>query len=167
MNLFGRLLLTLLCARFSRRRHWRQRFRQSFRVWPHDLGWRDHLPNYRVYCFMELGRFAFWHGTRLAQSGSYRVRMVAAQDFVYLRPIAPFAVFHCDTRLMGWDQKYLYFRQDFFVKGKLVGVGLVKEACLNKGKVVDPKYIVGEVAETTTVINSWQQLHHHIKQAEH
>lgn len=163
MNLFGRLVLILFGAWFAPKADINGHFKHPFRVWLHDLGWRDHLPNYRFYSFMELGRYGFWHGTRLAQSGSYAVRMIAAQDFTYLRPISPLAKFTCDTQLIGWDQKYFYFRHDFYVKDKLVGIGLVKEACLSKGKVVDPKFITGREAQGHEIIENWQQLQQSIK----
>jgi acyl-CoA thioesterase FadM len=163
MNLFGRLLLVLLQAWGSEKQKHSHVFSHHFRVWLHDLGWRDHLPNYRFYSFMELGRFGFWHGTGLAHSGSYNVRMIAAQDFTYLRPVSPFAKFRCDTELMGWDQKYFYFRHNFYVKDKLAGIGLVKEACLSKGKVVAPKFIVAGEEQSHPVIESWQQLQQTLK----
>lgn len=163
MNLFGRLLLVLLGAWGTHKKPFQHVFSQHFRVWLHDLGWRDHLPNYRFYSFMELGRYGFWHGTRLAQSGSYNVRMIAAQDFTYLRPVSPLAKFRCDTQLIGWDHKYFYFRHNFYVKDKLVGIGLVKEACLSKGKVVNPKFIVGSEGENHQVIEAWQTLQQRLK----
>ena len=166
MNLFGRLLLVLLGAWLSEKKNHNQLFQHHFRVWLHDLGWRDHLPNYRFYSFMELGRFGFWHGSRLASSGSYNVRMIAAQDFTYLRPVSPFARFRCDTQLLGTDQKYFYFRHNFYVKGKLVGIGLVKEACLSKGKVVNPKFILGEEAQSSQVIDAWQALQQQLKDSQ-
>lgn len=163
MNLFVRLAVILLRAWFGSKTDINGTFKQQFRVWLHDLGWRDHLPNYRFYSFMELGRFGFFHRTKLAQSGSYAVRMIAAQDFTYLRPISPLAKFSCDTQLIGWDHKYFYFRHDFYVKGKLVGIGLVKEACLSKGKVVEPKFVTGREAQGHEIITSWQQLQQSIK----
>lgn len=163
MNLFGRLFYVLLAAWFSKKHGHTETVHNSFRVWLHDLGWRDHLPNYRFFSFMELGRFSFWHGTGLATAGKYKTRMIAAQEFIYLRPIAPLAKFRCDTKLEGWDHKYVYFRHDFYVKDKLVGIGLVKEACLAKGKVVSPLDILGETEQSTAVVDAWQQLQQAIK----
>lgn len=108
MNLLLRLFCLLLRTWLGPRRSPLQRSRLSFRVWPHDLGWRDHLPNYRFLSFLELGRFELWHASRLPFSGRYHTRMIAAQELVYLRPIRPFSTFECDTRLLGWDHKYCY-----------------------------------------------------------
>lgn len=158
MNLFGRLFYILFSAWFSQKIERDALVQNHFRVWLHDLGWRDHLPNYRFFSFMELGRFSFWHGTRLATAGTYKTRMIAAQEFIYLRPIAPFTKFRCDTTLEGWDHKYFYFRHNFYVKDKLVAVGLVKEACLKNNKVVSPLEILGVQEQSTEVIAAWQLL---------
>lgn len=165
MNLFGRLFYILLSAWFSKKTAPNAVVHSYFRVWLHDLGWRDHLPNYRFYSFLELGRFSFWHGTGLASAGKYKARMIAAQEFIYLRPIAPFVKFRCDTVLEGWDQKYFYFRHNVYVKDRLVGVGLVKEACLSKGKVVSPLEILSTDEQSTEVIVAWQLLQQKIKES--
>lgn len=89
--------------------------------------------------------------------------MIAAQDFIYLRPLSPFSRFRCDTQLLGWDDKYLYFRHNFYCRNTLVGIGLVKEACLIKGQVVKPKYILGQDPQGDTVIDAWQALQQQIK----
>ena len=163
MNLFGRLLWVLLASWGTTKKPLQHVCSLRFRVWLHDLGWRDHLPNYRFYSFMELGRFNFWHGTRLAQSGRYQVRMIAAQDFTYLRPVSPLAKFRCDTQLISWDHKYFYFRHNFYVKGKLVGIGLVKEACLNQGRVINPALMIGNENGQHPVIDAWQTLQQRLK----
>lgn len=165
MNLFGRLFYILFSAWFSKTKGPDALVQNHFRVWLHDLGWRDHLPNYRFFNFMELGRFSFWHGTGLATSGKYKVRMIAAQDFVYLRPIAPFAKFRCDTKLEGWDNKYFYFRHNVYVKDTLMGVGLVKEVCLRNNKVVSPLDILGVAAQSSEAIDEWHTFHQKIKES--
>lgn len=106
MNLFIRMFLIIFLARRKPFTSVVQVRSDRFRVWLHDLGWRDHLPNYRVYSFMELGRFGIWHQSRLALSGRYSLRMIAAQDFIYLKPIKPFQSFEMTTELLNWDEKY-------------------------------------------------------------
>lgn len=106
MNLIFRMLFIIFFARRGQPVSVQQARRDKFRVWLHDLGWRDHLPNYRVFSFMELGRFGLWHQSRLALSGRYSLRMIAAQDVVYLRPIRPFQAFEMSSEILSWDEKY-------------------------------------------------------------
>lgn len=138
MNLFFRMLIIIFSARQQDAVALVEKRNDRFRVWLHDLGWRDHLPNYRVFSFMELGRFGIWHSSRLALSGRYGLRMIAAQDFIYLKPIRPFQVFTMTTEILSWDEKYFYYQHQFFCGKKLVAIGLVKEINLKSGKAVTP-----------------------------
>ena len=147
MNLFFRMWWVIFQAKRAAAISFLNPVSLSFRVWLHDLGWRDHLPNYRVFSFMELGRFALYNGSRLTQLKDYGFRMIAAQDFIYLRPIGPFQKFEMTTELLSYDEKYFYFRHNFLVKGKLVGIGLVKEASVKKGKVVPPSLLVNQLSK--------------------
>ena len=166
MNLFMRALQILWLA-------WRGGWgalsapgRLQFRVWPHDLGWRDHLPNYRFCSFFELGRLHFWHGTRLAWQGHYRGRMIAAQDILYLRPVPALAAFTCETQLLGWDAKYAYFVHRIYQGEHLCALGLVKEVCLKGGRPVSLLGVLGEPQERAPMAQ-WQALYAALKAAEH
>ncbi|OUS30113.1 hypothetical protein A9Q99_06425 [Gammaproteobacteria bacterium 45_16_T64] len=165
MNLVFRCLRAILLVRFAARKDNLDTFTNHYRVGLHDLGWRDHLPNYRYLSFMEIGAFAFFHGTRLATSGLFDTRLIAAQEVIYLRPVRPFQKIKHTTRLIGWDQKYLFFQHEFFVGEKLAAIGLVKEICLNKGKQVTPKELLDKDVTLSPVIDSWLQNHEAIRQS--
>ena len=142
MNLFFRMWMIIFAARRGKVQSLLQSRRDHFRVWLHDLGWRDHLPNYRVFSFMELGRFGIWHQSRLALSGRYSLRMIAAQDFVYLKPLRPFQAFTMTTDILSWDEKYIYYQHQFFCDNNLVALGLVKEIAIKSGKTVAPALLI-------------------------
>lgn len=162
MNLLLRMLWVLWRAwRYG----WSQRLaaeRLQFRVWPHDLGWRDHLPNYRFCSFFELGRLHFWQGTRLAWQGHYRSRMIAAQDILYLRPVPALAAFSCETQLLGWDTKYCYFIQRIYRGQQLCALALVKEVCLKAGRPVNLLPLLG-APQDCAPMQRWQQLYDVLK----
>ena len=87
MNLIFRALITLLQAYWGGAKgELFQPIQQGYRVWLHDLGWRDHLPNYRVFSFMELGRAKLWHQTGLATSGLSRGASLPSDDIDPTRP---------------------------------------------------------------------------------
>lgn len=178
MNLFFRMLIIIFSARKQDAVALVDKRSDQFRVWLHDLGWRDHLPNYRVFSFMELGRFGIWHGSRLALSGRYGLRMIAAQDFVYLKPIRPFQAFTMTTEILSWDDKYFYYQHQFFCGKKLVAIGLVKEINLKSGKAVSPLSLLTADAELNgavidrsdgkplhPVVESWLAMQQAIKQS--
>ncbi|MFT5880509.1 MAG: acyl-CoA thioesterase FadM [Moritella sp.] len=167
MNLFFRMIMIIFGARRGKPVALIQKRSDRFRVWLHDLGWRDHLPNYRVFSFMELGRFGIWHQSRLALSGRYSLRMIAAQDFVYLKPIRPFQAFNMTTEILSWDEKYFYYQHKFFCAEKLVAIGLVKEIALKSGKTVAPAVLLNADRLLNSTIKddiASQQLHPIVEQ---
>ncbi|MEC8443665.1 MAG: acyl-CoA thioesterase [Pseudomonadota bacterium] len=139
--------------------------RQTYRVWLHDMGWRTHLPNFRFLSFMELGRFQHWRRIRHQLKRSPGIPLIAAQEMVYLRPVGLFSRLTLQTELLGWDHKYVVFRHDFYVGDTLVATGLVKEACVAKGKVIAPDDIFqAESPEDTARLQAcWQALHAEIR----
>lgn len=162
MNLVMRMIMIILGARLSLKQSVLCSRKDNFRVWLHDLGWRDHLPNYRVFSFMELGRFGLWHQSRLALSGGYGLRMIAAQDFIYLKPILPLQSFSMTTEVLGWDEKYFYYLHKFYCADNLVGIGLVKEICLKSGKPVAPALLLkSDQQKNLTMVADIAPVQHH------
>ena len=165
MNLVFRALITLFQAYWGgAKAQLFQPIQQNYRVWLHDLGWRDHLPNYRVFSFMELGRIKLWHQTGLANSGLYRMRAIAAQDYIYLRPIMPFQKFELTSELLCWDHKYFYYQHKLLLKGKLAGIGLVKEAHTKSGHLVLTETVLAAYQQKFAVTLPAQQLHPRVEQ---
>ncbi|TNC91554.1 MAG: hypothetical protein CSH36_09075 [Thalassolituus sp.] len=133
----------------------------SFRIWPHDMGWRLHLPNFRFLSYMELGRFRYWYGVKHRLQTSPGTRLIAAQDMVYIRPVAFLAKLDMTTRMVARDRKYVYFQHDFFVGKTLVATGMVKEACVVQGSVISPDEVFcGEAPQDAAqVVEAWAQMH--------
>lgn len=138
---------------------------QNYRIWPHDMGWRLHLPNFRFFSFMELGRFQYWYGIKKELNISVGSRLIAAQDMIYIRPVGFLAKLNMRTSMLGWDEKYIYFKHDFYVGGTLVATGLVKEACVVKNVVMSPNDIFcGEPPQSTAnLLNSWRVMQAEVK----
>jgi acyl-CoA thioesterase FadM len=159
MNLFFRLLICWIASKKSRH-NLSDELRQTFRILPHDMSMRDHVPNFRYSSFAELGRFQFWQSLESKRNiGIFNV-LVAAQQFIYIHPVRLFSPLGLDTRLIGWDQKYFYFRHDFYVKDKLVATGLVKEAVMFAGQIIEPEQMTGQSApaHAKSVVAAWRDL---------
>ncbi|WP_281648305.1 thioesterase family protein [Parendozoicomonas sp. Alg238-R29] len=155
MNLVFRLVIILIRCYLSPKRSIHQTSKSSFRAWPHDFRLRDHLPNQRFFNIMELGRFPLWHGARLALAGQFSARMIAAQQLIYIKPIGRLKHFDVYSRIAGWDGKYIYYHQEFHSGDTLFATGLVKEACLKKGRLVSPEDILGDAQPLPEVITTW------------
>ena len=52
--------------------------------------------------------------------------VMAMQEVVYLKQVSFLDKLEVTSRLLGWDEKYLYFEHQFFVKQQLRAVGLTK-----------------------------------------
>jgi len=166
MNLFIRLLMRWLLS-INQQVSLSDVQRQHYRIQLHDMGWRTHLPNFRFLSFMELGRFSYWRSIRSELKRDTGMRMIAAQEMIYIRPVGLLARLTMDTCLIGWDQKYVYFRHDFYVGKKLVATGVVKEACVVKGSVIAPDEVFrGESPrEAAGLLESWQKFQSEIRSA--
>lgn len=139
-----------------------QKISHSYCVLPHDLGWRNHLPNYRYLSFIELNIFSWFTGVDKTANTKLRWLFVA-QQMIYLKEVKLFDKFTVNTMLEGWDEKYLYFTHQFFVKGELASVGMTKVMMINsKGKFL-PKELGFKNTNITSNIKTWKDNHNAIK----
>lgn len=132
-------------------------FSRSYRVLPHDMGFRDHLPNYRYLSFIEINVTA-WLYKILKQNGMGGLSLdwiISMQEMVYLKEIKFLDKMTVTSALEGWDEKYVYFQHHFYVKDTLMAVGLTKFVLFNKKGKQLPSCI-GMVGESLTeVIETW------------
>ncbi len=135
MNLYLRLLWLLWRLRSAQRRGLFEESRIAFRVWPADCDLNLHMNNGRYLTFMDLGRV---HLT--AQSGLLReawrqrwMPVLAGAEVTFIRSLQPFARFELVTRLLTWDEKYIYLEQGFESDGRLCAQAYVKGVFLHKG----------------------------------
>jgi len=106
-----------------------------FRVWPNDLDVNIHMNNGRFLSIMDLGRFDLSFRTRLGKA-MLRNRwqpLVGAITMRYRRSLDPFESYELHTRLLGWDDKWVFLEQRFLKRGgDLAAEGVVK--ALFRGK---------------------------------
>lgn len=132
-------------------------FSRSYRVLPHDMGFRDHLPNYRYLSFIEINVTA-WLYKILKQNGLGGLSLdwiISMQEMVYLKEIKFLDKMTVTSALEGWDEKYVYFQHHFYVKDTLMAVGLTKFVLINKQGIQPPLSIGMEGESLTEVIETW------------
>ncbi|GAF62960.1 hypothetical protein JCM18903_3074 [Psychrobacter sp. JCM 18903] len=138
---------------------------RHYRVLPHDMGFRNHLPNYRYLSFIELN-VTRWLMAHCHQKGIKPLNwVIAMQEVVYLKEIKFLDKMTVSSTLAGWDKKYVYFETRFFVKNQLMGVGMTKFVLTNKKGKCAPEILdmIGE--RLNEVIDSWNQHQVAIKSA--
>jgi acyl-CoA thioesterase FadM len=85
----------------------------SFRVLPTDLDINLHMNNARYLSFMDLGRtdLLLRAGMLGVVSRARWKPVVGSIDIKFRRPLMPFQHFKLHTRLLCWDEKWLYLEQ--------------------------------------------------------
>lgn len=166
MNLYLRLLRLLLMLPFISRRDAFAESRMSFRVLPTDCDLNFHMNNGRYLTFMDLGRVHL-----VAQSGllPHLVRhgwkpVLSAAEINFIRALRPLQKFELVTRLLTWDEKYVYMEQRFEAEGGLYAVATVRGLFLRRGRAVNFTNVVRTLGVEATpppmpaVVRHWKEL---------
>lgn len=149
MNLIFRLIRVLLASL------WRAPlalFEESvvhFRVWPNDLDFNLHMNNGRYLTLMDLGRLDL-----MARQGIFKLLLqnrwqplVAAQTMVYRRALKPFQRYSLHSRVVCWDDKFVYLEQRFQVGDQLAASAIVKAAVRGAGRTLRPRELLKAIGQ--------------------
>ncbi len=129
---------------------------RHYRVLPQDMGFRDHLPNYRYLSFIELNVTRWVRACCHQKSLENLNWVIAMQEMIYLKEIKFLNKMTINSVLAGWDHKYVYFEHRFFVKNQLMAIGMTKFVFKDKqGKIHTPTVLDMEDEQLTDVITSW------------
>jgi len=128
MNLFLRLIRVIVASRFRERLDILGTSVVSFVVWPHDLDVNVHMNNGRYLTIADLGRMDL-----VARTGLLRLMVkrrwapvVAMASIRYRASLKPFQRYQLHTRVVCWDEKWVYMEQRFERKGETVALAYVK-----------------------------------------
>lgn len=140
MNLIFRVLWVIFASFFRPRiDHVLTPSRLTLRVWPNDLDTNWHMNNGRYLTIMDLGRFDLILRTGLLHLmiKQKSVPILASATIRYRLPLDPWQKFHLDTRVVCWNDKWMFIEQQFiYVTGPRAGavaaIGLVKGSFWDK-----------------------------------
>ena len=134
MTVFIRLVWALIRSRFKRKLDILDESTFTMRVWPNDLDLNVHMNSGRYLSMMDIGRVEILGRTRLLRKtfGRGWRPIAAAATIRYRRSLLPFQRFTVRTRVVCWDEKWLYFRHAIEWRGELCAVAYVR--CLLRGK---------------------------------
>jgi acyl-CoA thioesterase FadM len=145
MNLILRLLRVLAAAVLGRRRDLMDESVVAFRVWPNDLDINLHMNNGRYLTVMDLGRMdmAVRAGLLRAMLRERWMPVLGGATVRFRRPLAPFRRYLLRTRILCWDEKWVYFEHRFETRGgHLACHAIVKGLFLARGASVPPAEIL-------------------------
>jgi acyl-CoA thioesterase FadM len=120
-----------------------------FRVWPGDLDFNLHMNNGRYLTLMDLGRLDLMarQGT-LKQAHKNRWQpVVAAQTILYRRALKPFQRYSLHSRLVCWDDKFIYLEQRFQTGDRLAASAIVKAAVRQNGRTLRPRELLKAIGQ--------------------
>jgi acyl-CoA thioesterase FadM len=167
MNLYFRLLWMLLrlCLRPGTV-SLTEPFRRPFRVLPSDCDFNLHLTNGRYFSLIDVARVE--QLARLKLIGPLLKKrwlpFLNASEITFIRPLPPLKQFDIVTRIVTWDEKYLYLEQRFETPGTLHAVSLGRAAFVHRDKLVPPAEVAalaghaGPAPVSPAVIDGWHVL---------
>ena len=110
--------------------------RIRLRCWPTDLDLNFHMNNGRYLSIMDLGRMDLMLQSGLAKRIMLEQKwmpVIAAGTVRYRKSIEPFERFELETRVIGWDDRWVFLEQRFFgATGRVKAIGLVQAAMTSK-----------------------------------
>ena len=123
-----RLVWALIRSRFKPRIDVLDEAAVTMRVWPNDLDLNVHMNSGRYLSMMDIGRVEILGRMRLLRKvfGRGWRPIAAAATIRYRRSLLPFQRFTVRTRVVCWDEKWLYFRHVIECRGEVAAVGYVR-----------------------------------------
>jgi len=166
MNLYFRFFIVLLKAWFTKKQAILTESTLSLRVLPLDCDINFHLNNARYLSFMDLGRIQLMGNAKLLKH-IYQQRwapVIAAAEISFIKAIAPWQRFKLVSRVIGWDEGYVYMEQRFETANGLAAIALVKGTFVVNGKKCDMQELMNKVEpgivspELPAAIEHWRYL---------
>jgi len=147
MNLWLRLVLLVLADSV-----WRPGLRLldtarlPLRVLPSDLDVLGHMTNARFFSALDLGRLDL-----LFRSGLMRLvirkrwaPVVAGCDVRFRRALHPFERFWVESRVAGWDERWLYLEQTVHCRRGVAASAMVRGSIVVRGQTLAPAEVMAE-----------------------
>lgn len=140
MNLWLRVLKVLVISFFRPRLGFRDESLLHFRVAPSDLDINVHMNNARYLAIMDLGRWDL-----IIRSGMWRLVLKTKMQPVlggsvvrFRRSLRPFQPFSLRTRLIAWDERWVYIEHRIESGGALYCWGLMRAGFVRGGQLMPP-----------------------------
>ncbi len=128
MVLLFRVLFVVLKSLFRRRINILDESVLRLRVWPTDMDLNFHLNDGRYVSLTGLGRVDLLARTALLHGAMNRgwYPVVGATMIRFRREIRSFERFTLRTRVVGWDEKWFYFKHQFEKRDGVAAVAYVR-----------------------------------------
>lgn len=116
----------------------------THRIWPWDLDpWRE-LNNGRTLTLFDLGRIPMsvrMGFDKVAKARGWGIT-VAGNSTRYRRRVTVFQRLTQVSRVLGWDERFVYLEQSFWRDGECTASMLLRSAFIRKGGMVPPREVL-------------------------
>jgi acyl-CoA thioesterase FadM len=138
MNLYLRLLWTLLAAPFKPRIAVGDMIEVRLRVWPGDLDANGHMNNGRYMSIVDLALIEyFWRAGFLRRLIANGWRPMLGGAMISFRSgLKPFEGYRLRFAVQCWDERWCYMRFSFLRGGRIVATGQSKGAVVGRSGIV-------------------------------
>lgn len=146
MNLYFRLLWLIIRLPFlPRAQHPLDPGYLDMRVLPNDLDMNMHMNNGRYLTIMDLGRLhlTFVNGILWPCLKRRWFPVLGGAKVHFLKPLNPFNKFRLESKVIYWDEKWIYLEQQIYKKDQLVATALLKALFMGKEGKIKPETIIG------------------------
>jgi acyl-CoA thioesterase FadM len=139
-----RLLLALVKSRFRRRLGILDECVIAMRVWPNDLDLNMHMNSGRYLSMMDVGRMEILARTRMLGDVLRRGwrPMVGATFIRYRKSLLPFERFTVSSRIVCWDEKWIYFEHVLARRGEIAAHAYVRGLLRGREGNVKPRQLL-------------------------
>ncbi len=173
MNLYIRLFYMLVASFFKPKiANPLDESTLRFCVLPNDLDLNGHMNNGRYPTIMDIGRMDFVLRLQLAGyviKNGY-IPVLSSLTMRYRLPLLPFQKYDLKTRIICWDEKWVFMEHRFIIvggkkDGAVAAVGLVKGSFFSKktrgtiptGEIMAAIGLTQESPEMPDYIRKWQE----------
>ena len=134
MNLLFRFFYKLICSLLREKLDVLDTSIISFRVLPTDLDLNGHMNNGRYLTLMDLGRIdlVIRSGTGKTVMKNKWKPMIASVMIRFRKGLKMFQKYELHTRILAWDNRFIYIEHKMIRQKQVVSVALVKGSFVGK-----------------------------------
>lgn len=153
MNLFFRLLWMILFVKKQKLNHWSDFVSTKVRVGFSDLDLNGHLTNSRYLAFMDLGRLELIRTLDLIKPMLKKgwMPVLSTVNCSFIKEIPRGSLVDLRTSIVGFNKKYWFIRQQFYVNDKLYAQALCRGLFTSKKGNVCPFEVINHYRSTNPV----------------
>jgi acyl-CoA thioesterase FadM len=147
MNLWFRLLWMVLTWRLRPASGIFGTTTLRMRVLPNDLDLNAHVNNGRYFTLADIGRMDFVLRTGAARVALRRKAAPIVGDSMakFRKDLKPFERFELATRVLGWDEKWVFMEHRFVREGRVAGVVVMRGLFRTRGGVLAPAELLADL----------------------